>query len=73
MLTPSQSKAKQYIKEMAELSKRIQAAHSQHHGIHSSHHSHQQQQQTVESYKEIPSSIDEKSANLPKPLSVVNH
>lgn len=59
---------------MAELSKRIQAAHhSQHHGIHSSHHNHQQQQQQhiAESYKEVSSSVDDKSANSPKPLSVV--
>lgn len=67
----AQTQAKQYIREMAELSKRIQAAHS-HHGFSSHHHNHNQQHQQhiVERYKEISSSVDD-SSNIPKPLSVV--
>lgn len=73
-ITLTHTQAKQYIKEMAELSKRIQAAHG-HHGNNSHHHHHNQQQQQpqqhiVERYKEISSGSDDPS-NLPKPLSVV--
>lgn len=52
---------------MAELSKRIQAAHG-HHGGTSSHHQNQQQQQQqiVERYKELSATSDD----IPKPLSV---
>lgn len=55
---------------MAELSKRIQAAHG-HHGGTTSHHQNpqQQQQQIVERYKELSASSDDPS-NMPKPLSV---
>lgn len=54
---------------MAELSKRIQAAHGHHGGT--SHHQNQQQQQQqiVERYKELSASSDDPS-NIPKPLSV---
>lgn len=56
---------------MAELSKRIQAAHG-HHGGTSSHHQNQQQQQQhiVERYKELSASSSDDPSNIPKPLSV---
>ncbi|XP_037024405.1 V-type proton ATPase subunit H isoform X1 [Bradysia coprophila] len=64
--------AKTYIKEMAELSKRIQASHGHHHGTYHHHQQQQQQHHVVERYNQISSSIDESTpstANVPKPLS----
>lgn len=59
------TQAKQYIREMAELTKRIKAAHGHPGGLNQYH----QQQAQTERYNQISSSVDDQ--HLPKPLSVV--
>lgn len=62
--------AKQYIKEMAELTKRIRAAHLQGGGLNQHHHAQQAAAAvTVERYNPIGHQEDD--PHMPKPLSVV--